>query len=109
MRHSETLSQVEEGRRREKNLPRSLSLKINIYQWQAGTLEGEVRPPRNRKSLDSGTVAPSLSSWFMSQCVSFPSATAVNIADLGTQLHGISAHMSELLATAFQATTRRHW
>lgn len=32
--------------------------------------------------------------------------TTVNIADLGTQLHGTSGHMSVLLGAAFQATTR---
>lgn len=93
-----------------KNLPKSEpENKKPVVGWD---LEGEVTIPRDRMSLDSGNVAPSLTSWLvLSQLppnvpVSYQQ-TAVNLADVGTQLHGTSGPMSVLLGTAFRA--RGHW
>ena len=102
------------GEEEKENLSRSLSAKIKIKPVAGWDVEGEVAIPRNRKSLDSGTVAPSLTSWLiLSRLPPNPpisyQQTAVSIADLGSQLHETSGHMSILLDTAFQATAWGHW
>lgn len=53
------------GEEEKENLSRSLSAKIKIKPVAGWDVEGEVAIPRNRKSLDSGTVAPSLTSWLI--------------------------------------------
>lgn len=114
MLHSETLSHRRREKKRREKIYQSLRPKIKIKPVAGWDLEGEVTVPRDRKSLDYGNVAPSLTSWLIlsrlppNVPVSYQQ-TAVNMADLGSQLHGTSGHMSILLCTEFQATARGHW